>query len=783
MAQQLSTTTENNFTKGLITEATGLNFPENAATDTDNCVYTLIGDVTRRLGINKEENGVLTSISRTGLAVSTYKWNNVGGDGETQAVVEQVGSILYFYVSSTATISSPISAQKLASTVDVSSFVTTGGTFDPTVECQFSDGNGYLFVYHPTCDPLYCTYSTGTLTANVITVQIRDFAGIAEPGVSVNYRPSASPSQLTGEHLYNLINQGWTQGNPWAAYSTSNTSSFVPVATGSYVFTGVAASLPATSGTPVNLFFTGTIFPTQYNGTVIASGIVTAYSGTTLTVSVNSVAAPNTIFAESPGTWTIVPTDQGYLNTWAAGLGNYPANADVWWYYKDNTDTFNPVSTIGNVTLASGNAPNGHFLLNAFKQQRTLVSGVVQTANVPLTDVTTTVRPRTGCWFQGRVWYAGVDAQQAPTGDEPYYTWTENIYFSQIVETTADFGSCYQLNDPTSENLFDLLPTDGGVIDIQGSGSIYRLFPIANGMLVFAANGVWFITGSQGIGFSANDYTITKISAVRSISPYSFVDVNGLPYFWNEEGIYTVEPQQGGSLSVNPITVGTILTFYNDIPLISKRYARAAYDPINYFIQWVYKSANETSVTDRYTFDKVLTFNTYNKAFYPYTVSTTNMSINSIVYVASPGGLNTGASVIKFLATDSTHSTFAEEYDDAYVDWGNANYISYFVTGYKLRGQGIKKSQPQYIQVFSRQNGAMTSYKIQGIWDYANDRSSGRWSSIQLVTNALTRFDTVFRRHKIRGSGYVLQFKIQSVDGLPFDIQGWATVDTTNTGT
>src|SRR6267154_156931 len=101
-SQQISSV-ENNFTKGLITESTGMNFPENAATDTDNCTYTLIGDVTRRLGIDHEVNRVLNSISRTSKAINTYKWNNVGGDGLTQLVVEQVGSTLYFYKSSAAT--------------------------------------------------------------------------------------------------------------------------------------------------------------------------------------------------------------------------------------------------------------------------------------------------------------------------------------------------------------------------------------------------------------------------------------------------------------------------------------------------------------------------------------------------------------------------------------------------------------------------------------------------------------------------------------------------------
>jgi len=333
-----------------------------------------------------------------------------------------------------------------------------------------------------------------------------------------------------------------------------------------------------------------------------------------------------------------------------------------------------------------------------------------------------------------------------------------------------------------------LLPTDGGVIQIQGCGSIYKLFPIQNGLLVFAANGIWFITGSQGIGFTANDYTITKISSVQSISSTSFVNVTGLPYFWNEEGIYSVQPAKGGGLEVDPITVGTILSFYNSIPVQSKKYVRGDYHPIDYNIQWVYRSTVESGVTTRYQFDKILNFNTYNKACIPYTIPAAHVTVNGINDISGPS-VDATKPTFKYLSTNlgPPGLTWSDEHDDGYVDFrsddGGTNYTSYFITGYKLRGQAIKKFQPQYIQMYSRTNGAASSYKIQGIWNYSNSRSSGKWSSIQLVTNALTRFDTIFRRHKIRGSGYALQFKIMSVDGMPFDIQGWAVVDTVNTGT
>lgn len=774
MGNQVLSSVENNFTKGLVTEFTGLNFPENAATDCDNVTFTIVGDVTRREGIDYELNSTTTNQSRAGRAMSSYKWNNVGGDGRTQIVVEQIGETLLFYRSDAVSIATPLSTQLLTSTVTLSGFVPVGSNFNATLECQYSDGNGYLFIYHPSCDPVYCTYNSGTITGNSIQIQVRDFAGVFE-SIGSNIRPTT----LTPEHNYNLINQGWIAGNPWQG---SDTTSTITVGLGSKVFT-IAAGLPVTLGDSVTVIYNGN--PASPGappvGTPLMSGTVTAYSGTSLTVNVNSGSSG--YFGIAMVGFLINPRSTAYLSTWTAAAGNYPSNADVWWYYKDSTGAFNPSSTLSNVSLSVGNAPRGHFTLNAFDQQKSIISGVTG-----ITPTTTLVRPKTGTWFQGRVWYTGVDAQQPATGDAVYYTWTESIYFSQIVNGISDFGHCYQVNDPTSENLFDLLPTDGGVIQIQGCGSIYKLFPIQNGMLVFAANGIWFITGSQGIGFSANDYTINKISSVQSISSSSFVNVQGLPYFWNEEGIYAVEPSKGGGLEVNPITVGTILSFYNNIPITSKKYVRGDYHPIDYVIQWVYRSNNSNDVTGNYEFDKILNFSTYNKAFYPYTVSTgTGLpTINGINYVSHPGGVNAPDPVFKYYTSTVQRGvyslTFSEENDPSYTDWSastSTDYTSYFITGYKLHGQGQRRFQIPYIYVFSKDE---TAYKIQGLWDYATSGNSGRWSVAQITNNSTLNFGMVFRRHKIRGQGLVLQLKVTSVSGEPFDIFGWSTYETQSTG-
>lgn len=771
MPQQQLSAVENNFTKGFVTEFTGLNFPENAATDCDNVQFSLIGHVDRRFGIDLENPHSNVSVTTTGKAISTYVWNNAGGTGNVKLLVSQLGSALSFYRISDATIASPLSNQ-FSGTLSMLDYVAAGATFDVTKEFQYADGNGYLFVYHPSCDPVYITDVANVFSASRITIKTRDFQGV-EDNQDVNYRAPF----LSDIHLYNLQNQGWALGSNWSALSNSVASFAYP---GAQVFV-VAAGLPITVGEAVSLSSTydNPVFPGQpTSGTLI--GTVAAYAGVNLTINCTGLS-PGTTGGQVGHNWLIVPSNYGPVNTWAAVMGVVPSNADVWWYYRDATNVFNPATTKDNVTVSSGRAPQGHFIFNEFIQDRAGQSGLGI-----ITGVSTTVRPRTGAWYAGRAWYTGVDANFPATVNALNYSWTENIYFSKIVSGVNDLGICYQQNDPTSEKFFDLLSTDGGVIRIQGCGSIYKLFPIQNGMLVFASNGIWFITGSQGIGFTANDYTITKISSVRSISSTSFVDVNGLPYFWNEEGIYAVTPSDKGGLTVDPITVTTILSYYNDIPLQSKKYVRGSYDPIEYTIKWIYRDTNETTVTNRYYFNKILNFNTYNKAFYPFTVDAANTRINGINYVVGSGGTTSPLPMFKYLtALGTTNVTFSEEKDVTYTDWaGTANPVafeSHFVTGYRLRGQAQKRFQMPYIFIYC-DNEEDTAYKLQGLWDYTTSGNTGRWSTAQYVANRKPNYGIVVNRMRIRGQGLVLQLKVTSVTGKPFAIIGWSSYDTTNTG-
>lgn len=769
MPQQVSVVVDNQFIEGLKTEYTGLNFPDKACIETENCVFDSSGLVSRRLGIDFEDGFAEEEIDRTLRAVTQYHWKNVTGDGTVSLLAVQVGSIVYFYRDSTANTSNPISTQLLVSTVDLTDFIASGaGSVDIAKECQYADGNGYLFIFHPNTDPIYCSYSAGTITGTAITIRTRDFAGITE-NVDDNLRPYT----LSDDHRYNLGNQGW--GKMWEALSTDTIEIPAEVDLPEAVMIDIGTGYPITVGDRVRIFndddstIGGLIFEKFMIGTV------SDYTAGVLTVRVIEALGYGETFSD----WKVVP-EPALISTWFRQLENYPSNSDVWWYFKDETDVFNPLDTIDNIAPGAGPAPKGFFILDTFDQDRAGVSGVDS-----ITAVTSGgIRPTTGAWFQGRVWYSGVHAN----------SYHESVYFSQIIENPNQFGRCYQANDPTSEERFDLLPSDGGVIRLQGIGAIHKLFPMTNGLLVFAEKGTKFITGSQGIGFTASDYTIVDVVDAYALSPTSFVDVLGSPMWWNEYGIYRLNSKEG-RMSAESITETTIDSFYRDIPLLSKRYARGAYNPITHKLQWIYKSVNEGSVTSRYEFTNALNLDMRTGAFYPWRIYITGPTIiNGIVAIGGLGGETSPPFTFKYLTSTldgATYNfTFSEERDEDYVDFASAGlsnpYVSHFTTGYRIYTRGNTKGQLPYIDVHSdTSSGAShldgaSQCDLQAKWDWTSSGNAGKWSTVQrLVFNEPYRnYQT--RRVRLRGTGRAVQLKFSSVAGVPMSLIGWSTVVAVN---
>lgn len=131
--------------------------------------------------------------------------------------------------------------------------------------------------------------------------------------------------------------------------------------------------------------------------------------------------------------------------------------------------------------------------------------------------------------------------------------------------------------------------------------------------------------------------------------------------------------------------------------------------------------------------------------------------------------------------------TFADVSNPNHLDWFSyddigVDYTSYFITGFKIRGEGIRKFNNNWVRIFSRLETPV-AYNFQAIWDYAVTGSgTGRWSSNQRVEHTDLNYSTVTRRLKVRGHGLAMQFRVSSVMGEAFDIIGWSAMQTANQG-
>src|SRR5690606_33328542 len=120
--------------------------------------------------------------------------------------------------------------------------------------------------------------------------------------------------------------------------------------------------------------------------------------------------------------------------------------------------------------------------------------------------------------------------------------------------------------------------TDGGVVDIIDAKNILKLIARETSLVVIAENGVWEISGPDGI-FKADDYSISQVTTVGAVNAQSILDVEGTIMYWADSGIMQLSPDQvSGKLSANNLTETTIQSFYIDISSVSKLYCVGNYD-------------------------------------------------------------------------------------------------------------------------------------------------------------------------------------------------------------
>lgn len=678
---------ENNFTRGLITEATAMAFPENAVVEIDNCVISTRGVVTRRYGMDYENNFTVTATStitaNTG-AYQEYEWTAVANNGSLSFIVQQLANkIVFFQVDATT----GISDNKKAFEIDLLTYKVAAWTNANVYEtpCSFTSGAGFLYITNAFCEPLSIEYDfdTDSITTTPIVVKIRDIGGV-DDGLD----PDERPSTLSANHNYNLLNQGW--------------------------------------------------------------GTITAVTTTT---------------------WgDPIPA----LDYWENARADYPSNAEQFWVYRNTTSDL-AVERVDEIAVGNSLAPKGYYIFNAFDVDRDSIVATVENA-------TTDSRPNSVAFYAGRVWYSGVSDSQ----------YSSRLYFSRIVTSKQDVGLCYQKNDPTAENSFEILDDDGGVIVIAEAGVIKQVISSNNSLLVFANNGVWSVSGSDNTPFSPTNYSVTRISDIGTVGVLPSCSVEGFPVWITNEGIYTIAISEvSRSPSVVGVTKDTIQSLFDAIPKDNLPFIKGVYNSVERRVLWLYRSTVATTVAEYYQYDKVLIFDKTSNAFYQHTLVTSLApKVSGVVVVDGINDEGRKSTVFKFVTTGAIGSagvsgiTFSQMTDDNHLDWVSYNttgspYTSYFITGYRVRGELLKKFQSNYLMVLTADEPD-GSCLVQGLWDYTNTTSNGRYTTSQEVY----RPDSTYNYHrcklKIRGNGYSLQFKFRSNGNAPFQIIGWATFETAN---
>lgn len=474
--------------------------------------------------------------------------------------------------------------------------------------------------------------------------------------------------------------------------------------------------------------------------------------------------------------WYATPSGHNPLTTYFSSSSVYPPNSLQWFIAKDDSGNID-VASLRKLSIGTSSAARGHYILDPFFKDRSAASGVAGIAVESVDE-----RPGSVAFYAGRVAYG--------TGSE--------IYLSQVLNLDrGNSGKCYQEADPTSEDISDLVDSDGVAITIPEAGSILALETVGENLMVFANNGVWFIAGSGGGGFKATDFVISKVTSLGVLGRHSVINVEGITVWLSETSIMSLQLDQvTGRPSAISLTDDRIKTFYTEIPSINKQNAIGQYDVATKTVQWLYKDDDTAPANSSpYFYNKALTLDLRIGAFYKYSISSVDggetpfigsifrtPSLNhteQVFNVIDDNGdqvvddnvdnvvadipVTVGISTFtKYLAvvpnTGSTvnNITFALFSNLSFTDWETydiieysgigADYVSFLETGFDLQNDMVRYKQAPYIithckrteDSFILDNGNTifvnpSSLFMQARWDWSDHGNSGKWSTNQQV--------------------------------------------------
>lgn len=775
------------FTGGLVTEATGLSFPENSAREANNVDFNKSGLVQRRLGLTSEigENFVdITLASYDGTqAITTYLWRSPQAGTRKQFLVVQIGNVLRFYkadadaVLDESAIPGLINQSVVIGTtgatdneINFQSFVIsdrlTGARFTAAqtelFPCQYAEVNGYLVITSPTIVPIVVEYDEDllalrceavadrqrTTAGTFFTGRYRDFQGV-DDGTEVDFQPAT----LTPIHLYNLLNAGWKEADI-EAYFVANS-----------------------------------VYPSRAQDWKAGKDASNNFSVTEL---------DKVDFGNTPA-----PIGRKLINFDGSGT---------------RTTTFDGVA-LASATFGDGSATSP-LVIDPSQEHERLQSAL------------------TCVGYSGRLFIAGDVCANQPNG----------VYFSKVVQKQTDLGVFRQEADPTSEGVSDLIDSDGGVFFIPEGGRIRRLTAMGDGVLAFCDNGVWYIRGPDE-GFRATSFAVDKISSESVISPYSVVEVEDSVFFWSLSGIYVVTPQGVQKLSDKiesfyaELTEEQLATSWGSFDLFNRKVVWSFADrllvdqkgKLNEYL--IYDIVTQSFTRYTVTEAPISAGSTTSSIPGPHFVPTTQPNVSyqdpsnllSLDIIRASDSVaplaikvltvsDNGASRVTKQLFEFTNRNFADwvgYYDTIGEEFttSGSNYISRLVTGEEVMGAPQVDKQARYVHsFFSRtENAGITidagevEYVIPSgcqmtvLYDFQQGSASNRKTrpqqayrprrglpiSIGAGVGSQAAIDNgervVYSKLKARGSGRAISIQYESENGKDFQLLGFAIQGSGNT--
>lgn len=787
---------------GLFTEAGFLNTPDGATTDEANFRILIDGSRRRRRGLDLETGGSVYAPPLDSYlaasATSAGSWNNAAGDPDKDFIVLQLGTYLHFYLDTGLT----LSTQKVAGIVALETYGTTGVAADvANYPVSFASGNGRLLVCGRYIEPFYVEYDPvgDSFSTEKIDIFERDFHTIPEATIQL----STQPTTLSDTHRYNLRNRGWKQDDI-DQYFTDKSK--YP-ALGMLWYKGYARQVDGTTyinedgvktwnsnkmeGEPfgnasaplgsllINPF--DTTFASQTGSAPIA---ITNWLkvGTLLTI---DTASPHGF--THPAVVTILGQQSTYTRSVPAG--ELPeVTEDVPWSF-DGTYTTLSVFDADTFNLTLANPP----FFDSWDDQY-LSYGVVLTG-APLENTVdnyvTTERPTVCGWFSGRAWFTGIN----------HPALLDRVYFSKLLYLNdKDFGTCYQLNDPTSETFNQLKADDGGVIVISDIGRGKGLLDYNGLLLLFTDEGVWEISGSRGV-FTADNYNVRKITDNECTSEHGFINAENIVMYTGTKGIFSIQPdERSGVLYAQSISAAKIQKEWNRIPSAKQSRVKIRYDDANKHVWFLY--SNDATDAYKYGYNRALVFDIRLGAFSKMTFpSDAEYQIVEAYPLRAADESETYRKLKFFVNRNLVLGTSLRVCDfeqDDYLDFDGAEQEAFMVLAYDNIGSWAHRRQAPKVHTFMAKTETgfdeltlapinESSLTMQARWDWSDHINSGEWGTATEVyrhVRAYVPSDTndpfnsgypvVVTRNKVRGRGRSLHLKFTSSAGKDAHLLGYS---------